>query len=87
MTNKKINVIINIENEREVKSMRALRYRLENGTIVNSMTQAKASGQKYEVFVEEIKENKRDNISPICKAMLEQFGYVHPSLKDKVVLN
>ena len=35
--------------------MRALKYRLENGTIVNSMSQAKASGQKYEVFLEEIR--------------------------------
>ena len=85
MTNKKINVIIIIENEREVKSMRALKYILENGTIVNSM--AKASGQKYEVFLERIRENKRENISPIHKAMLEQFGYVHSSLRDKVVLD
>ena len=67
--------------------MRALRYKLENGTVVNSMLQAKASGQKYEVFVEEIRKPKRENISPIRKAMLEQFGYVHPSLKDKVVLD
>ena len=87
MTNKKINVIIIIENEREVKSMRALKYRLENGTVVNSMPQAEASGQKYEVFMEEVRETKRENTSPIRKAMLEQFGYVHPSLKDRVVLN
>ena len=79
------NVIITIE--REVKSMRALKYRLENGTVVNSMSQAKASGQEYEVFLEEVRETNRENISPIRKAMLEQFGYVHPSLKDKVVLN
>ena len=87
LTNKKINVIIIIENEREVKSMRALRYRLENGTVVNSMSQAKASGQKYEPFAEKIGETNRENLSPIRKAMLEQFGYVHPSLKDKVVLD
>ena len=87
LTSKKINVIIIIENEREVKSMRTLKYRLENGTVVNSMSQAKASGQKYEVFLEEIRETNRENISPIRKAMLEQFGYVHLSLKDKVVLN
>lgn len=73
--------------EREVKSMRALKYRLENGTVVNSMSQANASGQKYEVFFEEIRETNRENISPIRKAMLEQFGYIHPSLKDKVVLD
>ena len=79
------NAIIIIE--REVKNMIALKYRLENGTVVNSMPQAKASGQKYEVFLEEIRETNRENISPIRKAMLEQFGYVHPSLKDKVVLN
>ena len=79
------NVIITIE--REVKSMRALKYKLENGTVVKLMSQAKASGQKYEVLLEEIRETNRENISPIRKAMLEQFGYVHPSLKDKVVLN
>ena len=79
------NVIIIIE--REVKSMRALKYKLENGTVVNLMSQAKASGQKYEVLLEEIRETNRENISPIRKAMLEQFGYVHPSLKDKVVLD
>ena len=73
--------------EREVKSMRALKYRLENGTVVNLMSQAKASGQKYEVLLEEIRETNRENISPIRKAMLEQFGYVHSSLKDKVILN
>ena len=67
--------------------MRALKYRLENGTVVNSMPQAEANGQKYEVFMEEVRETNRENISPIRKAMLEQFGYVHPSLKDKVVLN
>ena len=67
--------------------MRALKYRLENGTVVNSMSQAKASGQKYEAFLKEIRETNRENISPIRKAMLEQFGYVHPSLKDKVALN
>ena len=79
------NAIITIE--REVKSMRALKYRLENGTVVNSMSQANASGQKYEVFFEEVRETNRENISPIRKAMLEQFGYVHSSLKDKVVLD
>ena len=79
------NIIITIE--REVKSMRALKYKLENGTVVNLMSQAKASGQKYEVLLEEIRETNRENISPIRKAMLEQFGYVHPSLKDKVVLD
>ena len=67
--------------------MRALKYRLENGTVVNSMSQAEASGQKYEVLLEEVRETNRENISPIRKAMLEQFGYVHPRLKDKVVLN
>ena len=79
------NVIITIE--REVKNMRALKYRLENGTVVNSMSQAEASGQKYEVLLEEIRETNREDISPIRKAMLEQFGYVHSSLNDKVVLD
>ena len=67
--------------------MRVLRYKLGNGTIVNSISQAKASGQNYKIFMEEFRETKRENISPIRKAMLEQFGYVHPSLKDKVILD
>lgn len=67
--------------------MRVLRYRLENGTVVNSIPQAEASGQKYVVFMKEVRETKRKSISPIRKAMLEQFGYVHSSLKNKVVLN
>ena len=67
--------------------MRALRYKLENGTVVNSMSHAKASGQRYEVFLEEIRENKREHISPIRKTMLEQFGYAHIRLKNKVVLD
>ena len=85
LTNLINNVIITIE--REVKSMRALKYRLENGTVVNSMSQAEASGQKYKVFFEEVRETNRENISPIRKAMLEQFGYVSPNLKNKVVLD
>ena len=67
--------------------MRALKYRLKNGTVVNSMSQAEASGQKYKAFLEEIRETNRENISPIRKAMLEQFGYVSPKLKNKVVLD
>ena len=41
------------------KSMRALKYKLADGTIVNTMSQAKASGQEYEVFMEEVRETKR----------------------------
>ena len=79
------NVIITIE--REVKNMRALKYRLENGTVVNSMSQANASGQKYEVFGEEVGETNRGNSSRMRRGMREQLGYVHPSLREKVVLN
>ena len=32
--------------------MRALHYRLENGTIVKTLAEAKASGQKYTPFME-----------------------------------
>ena len=39
--------------------MRALKYKLADGTIVNTMSQAKASGQEYEVFMEEVRETKR----------------------------
>ena len=39
--------------------MRALKYKLEDGTIVNTMSQAKASGQEYEVFMEAVRATKR----------------------------
>lgn len=29
---------------------------------------------------------QKPQLTPMRKAMLEQFGYVHPRLKDKVVL-
>ena len=34
--------------------MRKLLYRLSNGTTVNTMTEAKASGLEYTVFLEKI---------------------------------
>lgn len=45
----------------------------------------KATHRKAEVILREV-EREKPRLSPIRKAMIEQFGYVHPSLKDKVVL-
>ena len=66
--------------------MRKLVYVLENGTEITSMAKAKASGQAYTIVMRPVEETK-PTLSPIRKVMLEQFGYVHPSLKDKVVLD
>lgn len=65
--------------------MRKLVYVLANGTETTSMAEAKASGQSYKIEMRTISEAKT-TLSPIRKAMLEQFGYVSPKLKDKVVL-
>ena len=65
--------------------MREMIYVLTDGTEVKSFDVAKASGQDYTVKMVEIAE-KKTPLSPILQAMLDQFGYVHPKLKDKVVL-
>lgn len=65
--------------------MRAMIYVLADGTEVKSFDMAKASGQGYTIKMVEVKEEKT-SLSPIRQAMLDQFGYVHPNLKDKVVL-
>ena len=36
--------------------MRKMMYKLSNGTVVNTMKEAKSSGRDYEVIFEEIKE-------------------------------
>ncbi len=67
--------------------MRALKYRLADGTVVNTMAEAKASGQHYETFMEPIRDRDIPQaVSPIRQAMLEQFGYVSANLKDKVTV-
>ena len=49
------------------------------------MHEAEVSGQSYLAKVEPI-ERERPTLSPVRKAMIEQFGYVSAKLKDKVVL-
>ena len=65
--------------------MRRMVYVLADGTKVNTLHEAEASGQSYLAKAEPI-EKKRPVLSPIRKAMIEQFGYVSAKLKDKVVL-
>lgn len=65
--------------------MRAMIYVLADGTEVKSFDVAKASGQSYTIKMVEVEQEKTP-LSPIRQTMLDQFGYVHPSLKDKVVL-
>jgi len=62
--------------------MRALKYRLANGTVVKTMAEAKASGQDYETFMEPIKNRDASQaVSPVRKSMLERFGAVYPLMK------
>ena len=65
--------------------MRRLVYKLANGTVVKTLAEAQLSGQAYVTKLEEIK-NERLKRSPIAQAMLDQFGYISPKLKDKVIL-
>ena len=65
--------------------MRAMIYVLADGTEVKSFDAAKVSGQDYTIKMVEVEEEKTP-LSPIRQAMFDQFGYVHPKLKDKVVL-
>lgn len=53
-----------------------------------SAQKQKAQNPRYTIteFFETVEE-KKPEMSPIRKAMLEQFGYVSASLRDKVVLN
>lgn len=64
--------------------MRRLVYELANGTVVKTLAEAQSSGQVYVTKMEEIK-SERPKRSPIAQAMIDQFGYVSPKLKDKVV--
>ena len=65
--------------------MRRLVYEWANGTIVKTLAEAQSSGQTYVTKVEESK-SERPKRSPSEQAMLDQFGYISPKLKDKVVL-
>ena len=65
--------------------MRRMVYVLADGTKVNTLHEAEVSGQSYLAKAEPI-EKERPVLSPIRKAMIEQFGYVSAKLKDKVVL-
>jgi len=65
--------------------MRKVAYVFADGTKVYSMRETQAIGKPYTVELEQV-ETERTKLSPIREAMISQFGYVHPSLKDKVVL-
>ena len=63
--------------------MRALKYRLTNGTVVTTLKEAQSCGQGYIPFLENISE-KPSTLSPVREAMLRQFGYVSPRLKNSL---
>ena len=65
--------------------MRRMVYVLADGTKVNTLHEAELSGQSYLAKVEPVEKDK-PVLSPIRKAMIEQFGYVSAKFKDKVVL-
>ena len=62
--------------------MRRMVYVLADGTKVNTLHEAEASGQSYLTQVESI-EKERPVIQPIRKARIEPFGYVSEKLKEK----
>lgn len=64
--------------------MRKMYYELSNGTKVYTLREAEESGLSYTIGFEPVVE-KGSELSPMRKAMLEQFGYVSPELRDKVV--
>lgn len=68
--------------------MRVVVYNV-GGVETKSYTEMKALekklGVRAETTLREVKE-KAPELSPIRKAMLEQFGYVSAKLHDKVVL-
>ena len=65
--------------------MRKLVYELANGVEVVSYDEAKESGQSFKAKMVEV-ESEPVRRSPVAQAMIDQFGYVSPSLKDKVIL-
>ena len=64
--------------------MRRLVYELANRTVVKTLAEAQSSGQTYISKMEEVK-SESPKRSPIAQAMIDQFGYISPKLKDKVV--
>jgi len=63
--------------------MRKLTYTLTNGSVVNSLAQAQASGMGYKVTLKNI--NPEPMImSKVRTEMLAKFGMVRKDLKDKV---
>ena len=70
MTNSEKYAIINIENEREVKPMRALTYKLNDGTVVKTMAEAKAGGQRYTAQMKDIP--RPLHVAPKQREMLDK---------------
>ena len=66
--------------------MRKVIYVFEDGTEMTSWAKACEYGKSYKVELREV-ETEKPKLSPIRQAMLDQFGYVSASLKDKVVLD
>lgn len=69
--------------------MTTVTYTLDNGTIVNTLAQAIASGRHYKVTYKEDIHRTEINpkplkLSPIRQAMIDKFGYVNRSLRDKL---
>lgn len=62
-------------------------YETRCNTYGSALKQA-AADRNYRIRLcyEEVEE-KKPTLSPMRKAMIEQFGYVSPKFKDRVVLN
>ena len=62
-------------------------YETRCNTLASAQTQAKAGNGYHIRTCYETIEEKKPTLSPIRKAMIEQFGFVSPKFRDKVVLN
>lgn len=66
--------------------MRILKYRLEDGNLVDSYSNALASGTKFDCVLEDVDERPAPEPSPIRAEMMKHFGYVSPTLINKVTI-
>ena len=95
MTNNRRYVIINIENEREVINMREVIYKVtkpgrvgfaKRRTLEHAQRTAQDIHGEYRAILvnSEIATKTLIAASPMRQRMIEQFGRVHPSLKNRV---
>lgn len=76
-----------ISKEREVTNMNVITYQEKKNpsNITTSYNKALSWGAPIDTLI--LSDSEKPTLAtPIRQAMLDQFGYAHPRLKDKVVL-